>query len=114
VTRKTYDCQACGACCTNNRHNRDQGIVDYVQVFPSDSLFRLRGLRAMWTVRNADGEWHMRLTEDGRCATLRGDIGSHVTCGVYEVRPSVCRNLEPGSDKCVTARLERGLPAGPS
>ncbi|MFO0745017.1 MAG: YkgJ family cysteine cluster protein [Myxococcota bacterium] len=113
MTRRTYDCQACGACCRSPRYNRERGIVDYVQVFPTDVLFRLRGLRAMWTVRNGDGEWHMRLAEDGRCAVLRGEIGVHATCGIYEVRPQVCRNLEPGSDKCVAARIERGLDPKP-
>lgn len=67
----------------------------------------------MWTVRNADGEWHMKLTEEGRCVTLRGEIGQAATCGVYEVRPAVCKNLEPGSDKCITARVEAGLSAKP-
>ncbi len=111
--RKEYDCQACGACCMNPKYNRKSAITEYVQVFPTDILFSMKGLRAQWTVRNSDDEWHMRLEPDGRCSALQGKIGDHATCGIYDLRPSVCRRLEPGSDKCITARREHGLDPRP-
>ena len=110
---KEYDCQACGACCVNPRHNRRHGIVDYVQVFPADRLFQRRGLRDTWTVRNADNEWHMKVREDGRCSALEGHVARHAGCGIYATRPGVCRALEPGTEKCLTARREQGLPVTP-
>lgn len=45
-----------------------------------------------------------------RCFALRGEIGQTVTCAVYEHRPSLCRNLQPGDDKCIRARGRHGLP----
>jgi Fe-S-cluster containining protein len=46
-----------------------------------------------------------------RCAALTGTIGRQAACGIYEWRPSPCRELEPGSDACARARLRHGLPA---
>ena len=44
-----------------------------------------------------------------RCAALTGRIGERAACGIYEWRPSPCRELEPGSDACQRARLRHGL-----
>lgn len=105
-----YDCQPCGACCRNPAFNREHGLVDYVQVFPADALFKMKGLRATLTARNGDGEWHMRMNERDRCVALEGEIGHHTACGIYALRPGVCRRVEPGDDKCIIARQENGLP----
>ena len=113
MSRAEYDCQACGACCINPRHNRKNDIIDYVQVFPADALFQRKPLRTRWTVRNEDGQWHMKMDSAGRCSALEGKIASHAGCGIYEARPGVCRKLVPGTDQCITARREQGLPARP-
>jgi len=44
-----------------------------------------------------------------RCAALGGSIGTRVACGIYEWRPSPCRELEAGSPACERARLRHGL-----
>jgi len=105
-----YDCQSCGACCRNPSFNREHDLVDYVQVFPADQLFKLKGLRGTLTLRNDADEWHMRLTPDGHCIALQGTTGKHTACGIYALRPGVCRRVQPGDEKCVIARRERGLP----
>ncbi len=104
-----FDCQVCGACCRNPRHNRAHGIQDYVDVVPSDRLFQRRGLRDRWTFRAPEGTHHMRLRDDGRCVALDGTIGRFVSCGIYAQRPEVCRKLEPGTPQCREARAEHGL-----
>lgn len=46
-----------------------------------------------------------------RCAALTGTIGQKVACGIYEWRPSPCREFAAGSDACQQARQRHGLPA---
>ena len=44
-----------------------------------------------------------------RCAALgRGHAGP-MACGVYEDRPSPCREVQVGDDKCARARAFHGL-----
>lgn len=38
------------------------------------------------------------------CSALRGSLMSRVSCGVYDVRPQVCRGYQPGSRRCLEAR----------
>lgn len=45
-----------------------------------------------------------------RCAALTGTVGQQVACGIYEWRPSPCREFEAGSDACTKARARHGLP----
>ncbi|MEJ2521524.1 MAG: YkgJ family cysteine cluster protein [Gammaproteobacteria bacterium] len=65
-----------------------------------------------------------------RCAALQGTVGESVRCGIYDRRPSPCRELAPAwhdgqpSPRCDRARAAHGLlpltpqswndPAGPS
>lgn len=44
-----------------------------------------------------------------RCAALQGEIGAETACGVYARRPSPCREVEAGDDKCQRARARHGL-----
>jgi Fe-S-cluster containining protein len=44
-----------------------------------------------------------------RCQALQGAVGAEVACGVYSNRPSPCRELQPGDEKCNKARLRHGL-----
>ena len=34
------------------------------------------------------------------CAALTGTVGQQVACGIYEWRPSPCREFEEGSHAC--------------
>jgi Fe-S-cluster containining protein len=45
-----------------------------------------------------------------RCHALQGEIGGAVACTVYEQRPSPCRELQAGEEKCNRARARHGLP----
>lgn len=45
-----------------------------------------------------------------RCAALTGKLGEKVACGIYEWRPSPCREFSEGSDACQRARRRHSLP----
>jgi Fe-S-cluster containining protein len=49
--------------------------------------------------------------EGGRCAALQGEIGKATACGIYAVRPEVCRTCMPGDAECAMARRKFKLPA---
>jgi Fe-S-cluster containining protein len=107
VTAAAFDCQACGACCTNPGENRREGFRDWVAIEARDVILRRPRARAL-VVYNAAGEPHMRLDGE-RCAALRGRLGERVACAVYDIRPRACRRVEPGDDRCRQYRAERGL-----
>jgi len=44
-----------------------------------------------------------------RCVLLKGEVGREVACGDYERRPSACREVQAGDDKCRKARLRHGM-----
>lgn len=44
-----------------------------------------------------------------RCMALVGEIGKTTACGIYDVRPDVCRACMPGGDDCRMAREAHGM-----
>ena len=95
------DCQACGACCASFRvdfsvyetqteggHVPD-GLADPINA----PLCRLRGTDH----------------QPPRCAALYGKLGHHVSCGIYEWRPSPCREFEADAPACHAARRRHGI-----
>ncbi|MCJ0764214.1 YkgJ family cysteine cluster protein [Variovorax terrae] len=95
-------CQHCGACCASFRvdfsvhelDDRGGAVPAGLAVALNDSLCRMRGTDHA----------------PARCAALTGRIGQPVACGIYEWRPSPCREFEAGSDACGVARRRHGLP----
>src|SRR2546426_9292761 len=101
-------CTRCGACCASFR-------VDFsVQELDSEGGRVPGGL----TVPVTDTLCRMRGTDHAspRCAALSGHVGERAVCGIYEWRPSPCREfgaLAPlglGDDACTRARARHGLP----
>ena len=90
-------CQACGACCAYSANwprftIEDDAALDLIPAkFVND---RLSGMRC-------DGD---------RCSALTGKVGVATSCGVYEMRPEVCRTCMPGDVECGMARKRHGLP----
>jgi Fe-S-cluster containining protein len=41
---------------------------------------------------------------------LTGKVGEATACGIYAVRPDVCRTCMPGDPECAMARRRHGLP----
>ncbi len=104
----SLDCQRCGACCHNSAQNLREGSEDWIEVADDETIVRRRRGAAL-LVRGADGHHHMKLVDGGRCIALRGSIGKHVTCSIYDVRPRPCRRVQPGDPDCMRAREELGL-----
>lgn len=91
-------CTACGACCATYRVSFYWAEAEPLPAALTRPL----------------GRWYacMAGTErpQPRCDALAGDIGGLVACTVYDRRPSPCRELQPGEDKCQRARRRHGLP----
>lgn len=97
----SLDCQHCGACCASLR-------VDFAVYEMEDMGGRVpTGL----AVEVNGSTCRMRGTDHVpvRCAALTGKVGGSVACGIYEWRPSPCREFERGSDACLRARSRHGL-----
>jgi Fe-S-cluster containining protein len=90
-------CQACGACCSYSSNwprftTEDDATLDLIpEKFVNEKLSGMR----------CDGE---------RCSALSGKIGVATSCGIYGVRPEVCRTCMPGDIECAMARRRHGLP----
>jgi len=96
-------CTQCGACCASFR-------VDFSRFEHEDQGGAVpAGLAAPITAHSCrmNGTDHT----PPRCAALHGRIGENVGCGIYEWRPSPCREFEEGSDACQRARMRHGLPS---
>jgi uncharacterized protein len=99
-------CQLCGACCAALRVSfywreaPQRGLSDALVEKVSPHLVSMRGTNR----------------REPRCAALEGEIGKEVACRVYQARPSPCRELQPGEEKCNRARARHGLAplAGPT
>ena len=101
-------CLRCGACCASFRVDfareelQSEGgtVPDGLSVDLTDRLCRMRG---------SD---HAR----PRCAALVGQVGVDASCGIYEWRPSPCREfglrapLGLGDEACARARQRHGMP----
>jgi uncharacterized protein len=95
-------CQTCGACCASFRvdfslmETQDEGglVPDGLAIEVTHHTARMRGTDH----------------SPPRCAALTGLIGQRVACGIYEWRPSPCREFSEGSDACKRARARHGLP----
>jgi len=95
-------CTSCGACCASFRvdfsvfETQAEGgaVPDGLAVEVTASTCRMRGTDH----------------SPPRCAALSGTVGVKIGCGIYEWRPSPCREFEEGSDACERARQRHGLP----
>jgi Fe-S-cluster containining protein len=99
-TSDTFDCQSCGACCSYSSEWPRFSTEEDAQLDLIPEKFVAADLSGM----RCDGV---------RCSALTGELGKHVACGVYEVRPEVCRSCMPGDPECLMARAEHGMPAEP-
>jgi hypothetical protein len=95
-------CTSCGACCSWCR-------VDFSVYELDENGGCVPGGLAVEVNGNTA---RMRGTDHWppRCAALTGKLGESVACGIYEWRPSPCREFEEGSDGCRRARAKVGLP----
>lgn len=103
-----HPCLRCGACCAQYR----------VAFHWSEAEPALGGVVPIELTEKLDPH---RLVMQGtqaakpHCVALRGELGKSAHCGIYERRPSVCRDVEPSwefgraSLQCDKARLAHGM-----
>lgn len=91
-----YRCQECGACCA------------YSRTWPRFTLESEEELARIPPELVEAGQGRMRCI-GGRCAALTGSVGVATSCRIYELRPAVCRDCEPGDEACLIARRNFGL-----
>ncbi|MCM2289376.1 MAG: YkgJ family cysteine cluster protein [Sulfuritalea sp.] len=102
-------CQSCGACCAS-----------FAVSFHETEVDDLPGGRVPAGLTEAIGAQRacMRGTAAAprRCVALRGQIGTMVSCAIYEFRPGACRDFAPlaalgrGDEACNEARRRHQLP----
>jgi Fe-S-cluster containining protein len=92
-------CQQCGACCACFRVSFYWAEAP-AQGLPDAYVERLNAHLASMAGTNRPAP---------RCHALAGEIGAQVSCVVYPQRPSPCRELQPGDEKCNQARARHGL-----
>jgi uncharacterized protein len=90
------DCLACGACCRENSVHLDSADIRRFERADRAELTR------MPYARRRDGKLTLRLTKERRCRLL----GRDNRCGIYEIRPEMCRVFPMGSECCLSARAE--------
>lgn len=92
-----FDCQSCGACCSYSAEWPRFSMEDDAQLDRIPEKFVSADLSGM-------------RCEGVRCTALTGEVGKHTACGIYEIRPDVCRACMPGGDDCLMARAAHGMP----
>jgi len=92
-----FDCQSCGACCSYSAEWPRFSTEDDAQL----DLIPAKNVSADESGMRCDGV---------RCSALTGEVGKRTACGIYEIRPDVCRACMPGDDDCLMARKAHGLP----
>ena len=95
------DCQRCGACCAAFRVSFYWAEAEAVGL-PSACVEPLTPVYACLVGTNRAAP---------HCQALQGRVGEWVACSHYAQRPSPCREVQPGDDKCLRARARHGLPS---
>lgn len=103
-----HPCLRCGACCAHFRV-----AFHWSEAEPANP----GGVPAELVVPMRRHELAMRGTASAptRCVALQGEVGRDGHCGIYERRPSPCRDLAPAwedgqpSPQCDRARIAHGL-----
>jgi len=92
------DCERCGKCCLADfvAYVHDEDIDRWQRDGRDDILQMIRREHALWMGA------HLVCADDGRY--LRGCLflsfeGNFYRCSIYEARPRVCRDYQPGSSE---------------
>lgn len=96
------ECVKCGACCISFR----------VSFYWGETSAHAQGtVPAELTTAISPHHVCMKGTEQKplRCIALEGEVGREVSCNIYELRSSTCREFEAGSEACHRARSLHGV-----
>ena len=105
MSEHSSPCTSCGACCACFRVDFSvYEMEDMGGQVPTGLALEVNG--STMRMRGTD---YVPI----RCAALSGTLGEKVGCGIYEWRPSPCREFSEGSDACERARARHRLPPLP-
>ena len=90
MTAEISSCLNCGACCFSR-------LDRFVRVSGDD--YQLLADAAPDLTLFIENRCYLRI-RDGHCAALMIAPGGVFSCSVYERRPAICRELEPGGPAC--------------
>lgn len=103
VQAMTQACLDCGACCAWFRVSFYWAETD---AHPGGSVpEHLVKPIGPHRVAMRGTEW-----KPARCIALAGEVGQSVSCSIYPLRSSTCREFEAGTEHCNRARQAHGLP----
>ncbi len=89
------DCRECAACCFDNRVLLDkEDIGRWTDAGRADLLNQTRPFRNRVRLPLADA--------NRACIHLEG-----LQCGIYPLRPNMCREFVPGSEHCLASREQK-------
>jgi uncharacterized protein len=91
----TYNCQYCGACC---KHRDDP---KWIEVTAEDA----KKIPLAWLQVGDIEPFAMRQTDSGRCVAFEWEVGKHCRCSIYDIRPSICRKVQPHDEICEKLRI---------
>ncbi|WMS87828.1 YkgJ family cysteine cluster protein [Pleionea litopenaei] len=102
IQLSNLDCQSCGACCAHYRVSFYNGECDFTEQgrVPTDLVKTVNPFMVCMSGTQLNPP---------RCVALNGEVGSSVSCNIYEKRSSACRNFEAGSEACFQARVAHGI-----
>lgn len=95
-------CQSCGACCASFRVSFYWAETD---AHPMGNVPAHLTQKVNHTYVCMKGTEQMPV----RCIALRGELGKSVSCQIYALRSSTCREFETASEVCNQARHKIGL-----
>jgi Fe-S-cluster containining protein len=98
--RQDNPCRQCGACCASFRVSFYW--AEAAPNLPQPLTEKLNPWMSCMAGTNSDTP---------RCHALLGKIGEAVSCDIYDQRPSPCREVRPGDEKCGAARARHGMAA---
>ena len=97
-------CRTCGACCVGDG-------PEHVGVTPAEAAEVVSAL-GRWSVSEGQDFRAIATEVRGgrcRCVMLLGEPGKITGCAIYELRPAVCRGVQPGDSYCEYARKAGGI-----
>ncbi len=90
-------CLSCGACCSYFRVSfywaEGEQIPAHLQEQLSPVYACMKGTNQ----------------QQPRCHALEGEVGTSVSCSIYALRSSSCKEVQVGDEKCQKARLAHGF-----
>lgn len=108
MTIDATTCRSCGACCVAPADDPTYVSVDRKDLARLPKSFvRLHVVKgAISTSTREYKSGPLDGADVCTCVALKGNVGSRVSCSVYDSRPEVCRVFTPGKPACLESRRQ--------